>query len=126
MHLQTRNKQRVDSFKALSVWKKKRAGPGIDAGPGTDAGPGADPDAGPGPDVGPGADPHTFFLQNVKLLQQFISPHTGLVYDPTRTGKKWVCLGGECTAPADPSLHRCVSEAAEEAGRGDSYSTESW
>lgn len=112
MHLQTRNKQRVDSFKALSVWKKKRAGPGIDAGP--------------GPDLGPGANPHTFFLQNVKLLQQFISPHTGLVYDPTRTGKKWVCLGGECTAPADPSLHRCVSEAAEEAGRGDSYSTESW
>ncbi|KAK9526394.1 hypothetical protein VZT92_015095 [Zoarces viviparus] len=27
--------------------------------------------------------------QNVKLLQQFISPHTGLVYDPTRTG---VCM----------------------------------
>uniref|UniRef100_A0A1A8KWN8 Small ribosomal subunit protein mS40 n=1 Tax=Nothobranchius kuhntae TaxID=321403 RepID=A0A1A8KWN8_NOTKU len=24
--------------------------------------------------------------QNVKLLQQFISPHTGIVYDPTRTG----------------------------------------
>lgn len=29
------------------------------------------------------------FLQNVKLLQQFINPHTGVVYDPTRTGKKW-------------------------------------
>ncbi|CAG13732.1 unnamed protein product, partial [Tetraodon nigroviridis] len=27
--------------------------------------------------------------QNVKLLQQFISPHTGLVLDPTRTG---VCM----------------------------------
>ncbi|XP_029299090.1 small ribosomal subunit protein mS40 [Cottoperca gobio] len=27
--------------------------------------------------------------QNVKLLQQFISPHTGKVYDPTRTG---VCM----------------------------------
>ncbi|KAM8884352.1 small ribosomal subunit protein mS40 [Synchiropus picturatus] len=27
--------------------------------------------------------------QNVKLLQQFISPHTGVVYDPTRTG---VCM----------------------------------
>ncbi|XP_029369427.1 small ribosomal subunit protein mS40 isoform X2 [Echeneis naucrates] len=27
--------------------------------------------------------------QNVKLLQQFISPHTGLVYDSTRTG---VCM----------------------------------
>ncbi|XP_071357259.1 small ribosomal subunit protein mS40 [Trachinotus anak] len=27
--------------------------------------------------------------QNVKLLQQFISPHTGQVYDPTRTG---VCM----------------------------------
>ncbi|XP_023275022.1 28S ribosomal protein S18b, mitochondrial [Seriola lalandi dorsalis] len=27
--------------------------------------------------------------QNVKLLQQFISPHTGLVFDPTRTG---VCM----------------------------------
>uniref|UniRef100_A0A3Q3FB18 Small ribosomal subunit protein mS40 n=1 Tax=Labrus bergylta TaxID=56723 RepID=A0A3Q3FB18_9LABR len=27
--------------------------------------------------------------QNVKLLQQFISPHTGEVYDPTRTG---VCM----------------------------------
>uniref|UniRef100_A0A8C8J1V7 Uncharacterized protein n=1 Tax=Oncorhynchus tshawytscha TaxID=74940 RepID=A0A8C8J1V7_ONCTS len=27
------------------------------------------------------------FLQNVKLLQQFISPYTGVVYDPTRTGK---------------------------------------
>uniref|UniRef100_A0A8C7XYZ9 Small ribosomal subunit protein mS40 n=1 Tax=Oryzias sinensis TaxID=183150 RepID=A0A8C7XYZ9_9TELE len=27
--------------------------------------------------------------QNVKLLQQFISPHTGAVYDPTRTG---VCM----------------------------------
>lgn len=27
--------------------------------------------------------------QNVKLLQQFISPHTGMVYDPTRTG---VCM----------------------------------
>ncbi|XP_038581531.1 28S ribosomal protein S18b, mitochondrial [Micropterus salmoides] len=27
--------------------------------------------------------------QNVKLLQQFISPHTGTVYDPTRTG---VCM----------------------------------
>ncbi|XP_042362020.1 28S ribosomal protein S18b, mitochondrial [Plectropomus leopardus] len=27
--------------------------------------------------------------QNVKLLQQFISPHTGMVYDPTRTG---VCI----------------------------------
>lgn len=27
-------------------------------------------------------------FQNVKLLQQFISPHTGMVYDPTRTGKK--------------------------------------
>ncbi|XP_035537113.1 28S ribosomal protein S18b, mitochondrial [Morone saxatilis] len=24
--------------------------------------------------------------QNVKLLQQFISPHTGMVYDPTQTG----------------------------------------
>lgn len=28
-----------------------------------------------------------FVLQNVKLLQQFISPHTGQVYDPTRTGE---------------------------------------
>ncbi|KAI3357998.1 hypothetical protein L3Q82_002961 [Scortum barcoo] len=27
--------------------------------------------------------------QNVKLLQQFISPHTGMVYDPTQTG---VCM----------------------------------
>ncbi|XP_061687797.1 28S ribosomal protein S18b, mitochondrial isoform X1 [Syngnathoides biaculeatus] len=27
--------------------------------------------------------------QNVKLLRQFISPHTGMVYDPTRTG---VCM----------------------------------
>ncbi|XP_078123454.1 small ribosomal subunit protein mS40-like [Sander vitreus] len=27
--------------------------------------------------------------QNVKLLQQFISPHTGLLYDPTQTG---VCM----------------------------------
>ncbi|XP_037650688.1 28S ribosomal protein S18b, mitochondrial [Sebastes umbrosus] len=27
--------------------------------------------------------------QNVKLLQQFISPHTGTAYDPTRTG---VCM----------------------------------
>ncbi|KAE8282407.1 28S ribosomal protein S18b, mitochondrial [Larimichthys crocea] len=27
--------------------------------------------------------------QNVKLLQQFISPHTGMLYDPTRTG---VCM----------------------------------
>ncbi|KAM4549967.1 small ribosomal subunit protein mS40 isoform 2-T2 [Fundulus diaphanus] len=27
--------------------------------------------------------------QNVKLLQQFISPHTGMVYDPTLTG---VCM----------------------------------
>ncbi|XP_041868274.1 28S ribosomal protein S18b, mitochondrial [Melanotaenia boesemani] len=27
--------------------------------------------------------------QNVKLLQQFISPHTGMVYDPIRTG---VCM----------------------------------
>lgn len=27
-------------------------------------------------------------FQNVKLLQQFISPHTGMVYDPTRTGKR--------------------------------------
>ncbi|KAM9434332.1 small ribosomal subunit protein mS40 [Clarias gariepinus] len=27
--------------------------------------------------------------QNVNLLQQFISPHTGMVYDPTRTG---VCM----------------------------------
>ncbi|XP_028305455.1 small ribosomal subunit protein mS40 [Gouania willdenowi] len=27
--------------------------------------------------------------QNVKLLQQFISPHTGALYDPTRTG---VCM----------------------------------
>ncbi|KAM9339908.1 small ribosomal subunit protein mS40 [Symphorus nematophorus] len=27
--------------------------------------------------------------QNVKLLQQFINPHTGTVYDPTRTG---VCV----------------------------------
>ncbi|XP_070841395.1 small ribosomal subunit protein mS40 [Chaetodon trifascialis] len=27
--------------------------------------------------------------QNVKLLEQFISPHTGTVYDPTRTG---VCM----------------------------------
>ncbi|XP_018550987.1 28S ribosomal protein S18b, mitochondrial [Lates calcarifer] len=27
--------------------------------------------------------------QNVKLLQQFISPYTGMVYDPTRTG---VCM----------------------------------
>lgn len=27
-------------------------------------------------------------LQNVKLLQQFISPQTGMVFDPTRTGKK--------------------------------------
>lgn len=27
--------------------------------------------------------------QNVKLLQQFISPHTGQVFDPTRTG---VCM----------------------------------
>ncbi|XP_029920257.1 small ribosomal subunit protein mS40 [Myripristis murdjan] len=27
--------------------------------------------------------------QNVKLLQQFISPYTGIVYDPTRTG---VCM----------------------------------
>uniref|UniRef100_A0A8C7S0L6 Mitochondrial ribosomal protein S18B n=1 Tax=Oncorhynchus mykiss TaxID=8022 RepID=A0A8C7S0L6_ONCMY len=28
-----------------------------------------------------------FFLQNVKLLQNFISPYTGVVYDPTRTGE---------------------------------------
>lgn len=27
-------------------------------------------------------------FQNVKLLQQFMSPHTGMVYDPTRTGMK--------------------------------------
>ncbi|KAJ8341987.1 hypothetical protein SKAU_G00319150 [Synaphobranchus kaupii] len=27
--------------------------------------------------------------KNVKLLQQFVSPHTGIVYDPTRTG---VCM----------------------------------
>ncbi|KAM6899581.1 small ribosomal subunit protein mS40 [Xenentodon cancila] len=27
--------------------------------------------------------------QNVKLLEQFISPHTGMLYDPTRTG---VCM----------------------------------
>ncbi|KAF5909102.1 28S ribosomal protein S18b, mitochondrial, partial [Clarias magur] len=27
--------------------------------------------------------------QNINLLQQFISPHTGMVYDPTRTG---VCM----------------------------------
>lgn len=27
--------------------------------------------------------------QNVKLLEQFISPHTGVVYDPTKTG---VCM----------------------------------
>ncbi|XP_008279228.1 small ribosomal subunit protein mS40 [Stegastes partitus] len=27
--------------------------------------------------------------QNIKLLQQFISPHTGMVFDPTRTG---VCM----------------------------------
>uniref|UniRef100_A0AAZ3PW79 Uncharacterized protein n=1 Tax=Oncorhynchus tshawytscha TaxID=74940 RepID=A0AAZ3PW79_ONCTS len=27
------------------------------------------------------------FLQNVKLLQHFISPYTGVVYDPTRTVK---------------------------------------
>ncbi|KAM7372706.1 hypothetical protein PAMP_007609 [Pampus punctatissimus] len=27
--------------------------------------------------------------QNVKLLEQFISPHTGMVYDPTQTG---VCM----------------------------------
>ncbi|KAM9775715.1 28S ribosomal protein S18b, mitochondrial [Syngnathus typhle] len=35
-------------------------------------------------------DPHVIIHhQNVKLLQQFISPHTGVVYDPTRTG---VCM----------------------------------
>ncbi|CAN9504145.1 unnamed protein product [Ophioblennius macclurei] len=35
-------------------------------------------------------DPHiVVHPQNVKLLQQFISPHTGIVYDPTRTG---VCM----------------------------------
>lgn len=27
-----------------------------------------------------------FSLQNVNLLQQFICPYTGIVYDPTRTG----------------------------------------
>lgn len=26
-------------------------------------------------------------FQNVKLLQQFISPQTGMVFDPARTGK---------------------------------------
>ncbi|XP_035489020.1 28S ribosomal protein S18b, mitochondrial isoform X1 [Scophthalmus maximus] len=32
-------------------------------------------------------DPKTIIHhQNVKLLQQFISPHTGMVYDPTQTG----------------------------------------
>ncbi|XP_029975881.1 small ribosomal subunit protein mS40 [Salarias fasciatus] len=35
-------------------------------------------------------DPHIrVHPQNVKLLQQFISPHSGVLYDPTRTG---VCM----------------------------------
>ncbi|XP_061597117.1 28S ribosomal protein S18b, mitochondrial [Cololabis saira] len=35
-------------------------------------------------------DPNLFIHpQNVKLLEQFISPHTGTLYDPTRTG---VCM----------------------------------
>lgn len=33
---------------------------------------------------------HTFSLQNVNLLQQFISPQTGIVYDPTRTGNEFL------------------------------------
>uniref|UniRef100_A0A4W3GKI4 Small ribosomal subunit protein mS40 n=1 Tax=Callorhinchus milii TaxID=7868 RepID=A0A4W3GKI4_CALMI len=36
--------------------------------------------------------------RNVKLLEQFISPHTGQMYDPTRTGKpavtSWLLRGG--------------------------------
>ncbi|KAM6958809.1 small ribosomal subunit protein mS40 [Aplochiton taeniatus] len=31
----------------------------------------------------------TIHYQNVQLLQQFISPYTGIIYDPTRTG---VCM----------------------------------
>jgi len=31
-----------------------------------------------------------FPLQNVNLLQQFICPQTGMLYDPTRTGNKFL------------------------------------
>ncbi|KAJ8367669.1 hypothetical protein AAFF_G00313690 [Aldrovandia affinis] len=44
--------------------------------------------------------------QNVKLLEQFISPHTGIVYDPTRTG---VCMKQQ------KQLHKAI-EAARDHG----------
>ncbi|KAM9737518.1 small ribosomal subunit protein mS40 [Menidia menidia] len=40
--------------------------------------------------------------QNVKLLQQFISPQTGMVYDPTRTG---VCMKQQ------KKLHEAINTA---------------
>ncbi|KAM8840085.1 small ribosomal subunit protein mS40 [Spinachia spinachia] len=40
--------------------------------------------------------------QNLKLLQQFISPHTGMIYDPTRTG---VCMKQQ------KKLHEAVATA---------------
>ncbi|XP_068455203.1 small ribosomal subunit protein mS40 [Clinocottus analis] len=40
--------------------------------------------------------------QNVKLLQQFISPHTGMVLDPTRTG---VCMKQQ------KKLHEAINTA---------------
>ncbi|XP_028820389.1 small ribosomal subunit protein mS40 isoform X2 [Denticeps clupeoides] len=45
--------------------------------------------------------------QNVKLLKQFISPHTGNVYDPTRTGvcmKQQKQLNGAIEAARDHGL----------------------
>ncbi|XP_054461677.1 28S ribosomal protein S18b, mitochondrial [Anoplopoma fimbria] len=43
--------------------------------------------------------------QNVKLLQQFISPHTGMVYDPTRTG---VCMKQQ------KKLHEAINTARDQ------------
>lgn len=70
-------------------------------------------------------------LQNVKLLQQFISPHTGMVYDPTQTGK-WPndlkriwCESFELVINGS-AVSRSLCETTEEAYWGNQHSTRSW
>lgn len=63
------------------------------------------------------------FSQNVKLLQQFINPYTGTVYDPTRTGKPLFrilfnvivlqILLGKITFPENSYPPRCLYETTE-------------
>lgn len=71
--------------------------------------------------------------QNVKLLQQFISPQTGMLLEATRTGKKRQWVDGASLSVCLSVViffhsffqTRCLCEAAEEAKWGGGGGTES-